>query len=104
MDAGVVTKREDIPRGMIFATMMVACMISSSMSSRLMARSDLKLKNTCNPVFLLSACSLSIPVFIKTFELGSGGYKKEDQSRLKASCNCVGSCVFEFMVGIFGHR
>lgn len=91
---------EDIPHGMIFATMMVACMIGSSMSSRLMARTDLRVEKYMQSVFLISACSLSIPVFIKTFELGSGGYKGGPIT-FEGKLQLCGFLVFEFMVGIF---
>ena len=51
-------------------------------------------------VFLISACSLSIPVFIKTFELGSGGYKGGPIT-FEGKLQLFGFLVFEFMVGIF---
>ena len=49
---------EDIPHGMIFATMMVACMVGSSVASRIMSRSDMKVERYMQLVFLASAASL----------------------------------------------
>ena len=49
-------------------------------------------------VFLISACSLSIPVFIKTFELLEG-YKGGPITFKQVAV--VRFLVFEFMVGIF---
>ena len=63
---------EDIPHGMIFATMMVACMVGSSIASRIMSRSDVKVERYMQWVFLASAASLAVPVFVKTLGLGEG--------------------------------
>ena len=50
---------EDIPHGMIFATMMVACMVGSSVASRIMSRSDMKVERYMQLVFFASAASLA---------------------------------------------
>ncbi|KAI7995629.1 Molybdate-anion transporter [Camellia lanceoleosa] len=53
---------EEIPHGFIFATFMLASMLGSSVASRLMACSSLKVESYMQIVFLISAVSLFIPV------------------------------------------
>jgi len=53
---------EDIPHGFIFATFMLASMLGSSIASRLMARSSLKVESYMQIVFLISAAALLLPV------------------------------------------
>jgi hypothetical protein len=53
---------EDIPHGFIFATFMMASMLGSSIASRLMARSSLKVESYMQIVFVISAAALFLPV------------------------------------------
>lgn len=53
---------EDIPHGFIFATFMLASMLGSSIASRLLARSFLKVESYMQIVFVISAASLLLPV------------------------------------------
>ena len=55
---------EEIPHGFIFATFMLSSMIGSSLASRLMARSSLKVETYMQIVFLVSAATLLSPVVI----------------------------------------
>jgi len=91
---------EDIPHGMIFATMMVACMIGSSITARIMSRPDLRVERYMQLVFLVSACALSVPVFIKTFDMGSSGVKGGPIT-FEGKVQMLGFLLFEAMVGVF---
>jgi predicted MFS family arabinose efflux permease len=55
---------EDIPHGFIFATFMLSSMIGSSLASRLMARSSVKVEAYMQIVFLVSAAALLSPVIV----------------------------------------
>lgn len=90
---------EDIPHGMIFATMMVACMVGSSIASRIMSRPDMKVERYMQGVFLISAGALAVPVFIKFFGLGEG--VKGGPITFEGKIQMLGFLVFEAMVGIF---
>lgn len=54
---------EEIPHGFIFATFMLSSMLGSSLASRLLARSSLKVESYMQIVFAVSAVCLCIPVF-----------------------------------------
>lgn len=53
---------EDIPHGFIFATFMLASMLGSSLASRLLARSTLRVESYMQIVFLVSSVSLMLPI------------------------------------------
>lgn len=53
---------EDIPHGFIFATFMLSSMLGSSIASRLMARSSLRVESYLQAVFVVSAFTLFLPV------------------------------------------
>lgn len=53
---------EEIPHGFIFATFMLASMLGSSLASRLMARSSLRVESYMQIVFTVSAASLLLPI------------------------------------------
>ncbi|RWW04373.1 hypothetical protein GW17_00032417 [Ensete ventricosum] len=53
---------EDIPHGFIFATLMLSSMLGSSIASRLMARSALKVEFYMQIVFAVSAFTLLLPL------------------------------------------
>ncbi len=55
---------ENIPHGFVFATFMLSSMLGSSLASRLMARPNLKVEGYMQIVFLISAASLCLPVFV----------------------------------------
>jgi len=90
---------EDIPHGMIFATMMVACMVGSSVASRIMSRPDFKVERYMQMVFLVSACALAVPVFVKSAGLGAG--VKGGPITFEGKIQLLGFLVFETMVGVF---
>jgi len=91
---------EDIPHGMIFATMMVACMVGSSVASRIMSRSDMKVERYMQLVFLASAASLAVPVLV-----GNMGFMTEGERggsmTFGGKIQMLAFLVFEAMVGIF---
>ena len=91
---------EDIPHGMIFATMMVACMVGSSVASRIMSRPDTRQEKYMQTVFLASAASLSIPVLTRSLGMESDGYKGGPIT-FEGKVQMLGFLVFEAMVGIF---
>ena len=55
---------EEIPHGFIFAIFMLSSMIGSSLASRFMARSSLRVEVYMQVVFLISAATLLSPVVI----------------------------------------
>jgi hypothetical protein len=55
---------EEIPHGFIFAIFMLSSMIGSSLASRLMARSSVKVEVYMQIVFLISSATLFSPVMI----------------------------------------
>lgn len=90
---------EDIPHGMIFATMMVACMVGSSVASRIMSRPDMKVERYMQFVFLASAAALFVPVVVKFFGMGQG--VPGGPITFEGKVQMLGFLVFEAMVGIF---
>lgn len=89
---------EIIPHGMIFATMMVACMIGSSIAGQLLAEKDLRPEKYMQYVFLASAASLSLPIFVNMlpFPQTAG-----NSITLEGQIIMLGFLVFEGLVGIF---
>ena len=55
---------EEIPHGFVFAIFMLSSMIGSSLASRFMARSSLRVEVYMQVVFLISAATLLSPVVI----------------------------------------
>lgn len=53
---------EEIPHGFIFATFMLASMLGSSLASRLMARSALRVESYMQIVFAVSSAALMLPI------------------------------------------
>ena len=53
---------EEIPHGFIFATFMLSSMLGTSIASRLMARSSVKVESYMELVFVISAASLLLPI------------------------------------------
>ncbi|KAH7387717.1 hypothetical protein KP509_16G037800 [Ceratopteris richardii] len=90
---------EDIPHGFIFATFMLSSMIGSSLASRLMARSSIRVESYLQVVFLVSAAMLFSPVAINLFMKSSGhkGGSLTPTGRLLL----LAFCIFETCVGIF---
>ncbi|KAH8970958.1 hypothetical protein BDL97_02G116200 [Sphagnum fallax] len=90
---------ENIPHGFVFATFMLSSMLGSSLASRLMARPNLKVEGYMQIVFLISAASLCLPVFVSFLVepvVEKGG------SISKGGClSLVGFCLFECCVGLF---
>ena len=89
---------EIIPHGMIFATMMVACMIGSSIAGQLLAEKDLRPEKYMQYVFLASAASLSLPILVNMlpFPQTAG-----NSITLEGQIIMLGFLVFEGLVGIF---
>uniref|UniRef100_A0A5B7AAC5 Putative molybdate-anion transporter n=1 Tax=Davidia involucrata TaxID=16924 RepID=A0A5B7AAC5_DAVIN len=90
---------EDIPHGFIFATFMLASMLGSSIASRLMARSSVKVESYMQIVFVLSAASLLLPV-VTNFLVAPSNVKGGSIS-FSGYIRLVGFCAFEACVGIF---
>uniref|UniRef100_A0A2P2LRM4 Molybdate-anion transporter n=1 Tax=Rhizophora mucronata TaxID=61149 RepID=A0A2P2LRM4_RHIMU len=91
-------KGEEIPHGFIFATFMLASMLGSSVASRLMARSSLKVESYMQIVFVISAASLLLPVVSNL--LAPTGAKGGSIS-FSGCIQLLGFCAFEACVGIF---
>ena len=53
---------EEIPHGFIFATFMLASMLGSSLASRLMSRSSLRVESYMQIVFAVSSAALMLPI------------------------------------------
>lgn len=53
---------EEIPHGFIFATFMLASMLGSSLASKLMARSALRVESYMQLVFAVSSAALLLPI------------------------------------------
>lgn len=53
---------EEIPHGFIFATFMLSSMLGSSLASRLMARSSLRVESYMQIVFVVSSAALLLPI------------------------------------------
>ncbi|KAL6986471.1 hypothetical protein U1Q18_019834 [Sarracenia purpurea var. burkii] len=90
---------EDIPHGFIFATFMLASMLGSSIASRLMARSSLKVESYMQIVFAISAVSLFSPVVTNLLVPPSG--VKGGSISFSGCIQLFGFCAFEACVGIF---
>ncbi|XP_021628245.1 molybdate-anion transporter isoform X2 [Manihot esculenta] len=90
---------EDIPHGFIFATFMLASMLGSSIASRLMARSSLKVESYMQIVFVTSAASLLLPVV--TNFLIVANREKGGGISFSGCIQLLGFCTFESCVGIF---
>ena len=89
---------EDIPHGMIFATMMVACMVAS-VASRDHVPPRMKVERYMQFVFLASAAALFVPVVVKFFGMGQG--VPGGPITFEGKVQMLGFLVFEAMVGIF---
>ncbi|OVA20646.1 Protein of unknown function DUF791 [Macleaya cordata] len=90
---------EDIPHGFIFATFMLASMLGSSIASRLMARSSLKVESYMQIVFAISASTFLLPIVTGFLVPPS---KEKGGSISFAGCiQLFGFCTFEACVGIF---
>ncbi|KAH8522198.1 hypothetical protein H0E87_002999 [Populus deltoides] len=89
---------EDIPHGFIFATFMMASMLGSSIASRLMAHSSLKVESYMQIVFVISAAALFLPV-ITSFLLVP--LEKGGGISFSGCIQLIGFCTFEVCVGIF---
>ncbi|KAK1326365.1 hypothetical protein QJS10_CPA01g02482 [Acorus calamus] len=90
---------EEIPHGFIFATFMLSSMLGSSIASRLMARSHLKVEGYMQIVFSISAVTLLLPI-ITNFLVPSSNVKGGSIS-FSGSIQLFGFCTFEACVGIF---
>ncbi|XP_009358691.1 molybdate-anion transporter [Pyrus x bretschneideri] len=90
---------EEIPHGFIFATFMLASMLGSSLASRLMAGSSLRVESYMQIVFAVSAASLLLPI-VTSFLIAPSDVKGGSMS-LSGYCQLVGFCTFEACVGIF---
>jgi hypothetical protein len=84
---------------MIFATMMVACMVGSSVASRIMSRSDMKVERYMQLVFLASAASLAVPVLVGNMGMSEG--ERGGSMSFGGKIQMLAFLVFEAMVGIF---
>lgn len=58
-----------IPFGFIFATFMLASMLGSSLASRLMSKSNLRVESYMQVVFAVASGSLCLPVIIQVRHL-----------------------------------
>lgn len=90
---------EDIPHGFIFATFMLASMLGSSIASRLMARSSLKVESYMQIVFVVSSAALLLPIV--TNFLVAPSTKKGGSISFGGCLQLLGFCAFEACVGIF---
>lgn len=91
---------EIIPHGMIFATMMVACMIGSSFAGQLLGDKDMRPEKYMQYVFLASAASLALPVVLKMFPFEQN-YSSGQSITFEGKLIMMGFLVFECLVGIF---
>lgn len=90
---------EDIPHGFIFATFMLSSMLGSSLASRLLARSSLKVESYMQIVFAVSSVCLCIPVI--TSFLVTPSNEKGGGITFSGCIQLLGFCAFEACVGIF---
>ncbi|KAL9406658.1 hypothetical protein Peur_003630 [Populus x canadensis] len=88
---------EDIPHGFIFATFMMASILGSSIASRLMARSSLKVESYMQIVFVISAAALFLPVITSFLLVPS---EKGGGISFSGCIQLIGFCI-EACVGIF---
>ncbi|XP_057453358.1 uncharacterized protein LOC130745215 [Lotus japonicus] len=90
---------EEIPHGFIFATFMLASMLGSSLASKLLARSSIRVESYMQIVFVVASASLLIPI-LASFLIPPPKVKGESLSF--AQCiQILGFCTFEACVGIF---
>ncbi|KAL8150309.1 hypothetical protein V2J09_020117 [Rumex salicifolius] len=90
---------EEIPHGFIFATFMLASMLGSSIASRLLARSNIRVEGYMQIVFIVSAASLMLPILTSLTVTPS---KVKGAGISFSGClQLLGFCVFEACVGIF---
>ncbi|KAK6782500.1 hypothetical protein RDI58_020296 [Solanum bulbocastanum] len=90
---------EEIPHGFIFATFMLSSMLGSSLASRLLARSSLKVEGYMQIVFAVSAVCLFIPVL--TSFLVTPSTEKGGGITFSGCIQLLGFCAFEACVGVF---
>ncbi|XP_058104891.1 uncharacterized protein LOC131248568 [Magnolia sinica] len=90
---------EDIPHGFIFATFMLGSMLGSSIASRLMTRSSLKVESYMQVVFGVASVSLLLPVI--TSYLVAPSTVKGGGISFGGCIQMIGFCIFEACVGIF---
>ncbi|CAL9088889.1 unnamed protein product [Musa textilis] len=90
---------EDIPHGFIFATLMLSSMLGSSIASRLMARSTLRVEFYMQIVFAVSAFTLLLPLISNFFVAPST--VKGGSISFSCCVQLLGFCVFEACIGIF---
>lgn len=90
---------EDIPHGFIFATFMLSSMLGSSLASRLLSRSSLKVESYMQIVFAVSSVCLCIPVI--TSFLVPPSNEKGGGITFSGCIQLLGFCAFEACVGIF---
>ncbi|KAI5080064.1 hypothetical protein GOP47_0005543 [Adiantum capillus-veneris] len=90
---------EEIPHGFIFATFMLSSMIGSSLASRLLARSSLRVEIYMQLVFLVSAATLLSPVVISILTTSSG--EKGGSMTMPGRVQLFAFCIFEVCVGVF---
>lgn len=90
---------EEIPHGFIFATFMLSSMLGSSLASRLLARSSLKVESYMQIVFAVSAVCLCIPVLTSLMVIPSN--EKGGGITFSGCIQLLGFCAFETCVGIF---
>ncbi|KAJ9679971.1 hypothetical protein PVL29_021766 [Vitis rotundifolia] len=90
---------EEIPHGFIFATFMLASMLGSSLASRLLARTSLKVESYMQIVFVISSASLLLPIV--TNILIEPSKVKGGSISFGGCVQLLGFCTFEACVGIF---
>lgn len=90
---------EEIPHGFIFATFMLASMLGSSIASRLLARSSVRVESYMQLVFSISAASLLLPIV--TNFLVEPSKEKGGGISFSGCIQVIGFCAFEACVGIF---
>ncbi|CAL9077340.1 uncharacterized protein LOC135635961 [Musa acuminata AAA Group] len=89
---------EDIPHGFIFATLMLSSMLGSSIASRLMVRSTLRVEFYMQIVFAVSAFTLLLPLISNFFVAPT---VKGGSISFSGCVQLLGFCVFEACIGIF---
>ncbi|CAA6668195.1 unnamed protein product [Spirodela intermedia] len=91
---------EDIPHGFIFATFMLSSMLGSSIASKLMAHSSLRVESYLQVVFVVSGFTLFLPV-LTSYLVAPSSERKGGSISLGGCLQLLGFCVFEACVGIF---
>jgi MFS family permease len=95
---------EKIPHGMVFACFMVASMVGSAVSGRLLSNnSKFKVEKYMQVVFGLAACCLFVPVLYHHGEAGDADSlaDPEDGITFDGKLQLAAFCAFEGMVGVF---